>query len=231
MHVCVRLFGSLREAVGEKELRITLEEGATVDDLCGLLGREHPPVAEMRSRVRIAVNQDLVSGSHALSDGDEVAYLPPVSGGSGERPGAVSPTPGPRCWLSDQPLDVAEVIARVSGDDCGGLVTFLGAVRDHSKGQSIRHLEYEAYPPMAVAEMDRIADEAAERWPGSRVAIAHRTGHLDIGELAVVIAAAAPHRAGAFEASRYAIDTLKERVPIWKKEVTTAGEYWVEDHA
>ena len=222
MHVRVRLFGSLREAVGEKELQITLEPGAKVADLCALLEREHPPVAEMRSRLRIAVNQDLVSGDAPLADGDEVAYLPPVSGGSGA---------APRCWLSEKALDVGEVIARVSGDDCGGLVTFLGAVRDHSRGQSIRHLEYEAYPPMAVAEMDRIADEAAERWPGSRVAIAHRTGHLDIGELAVVVAAAAPHRAEAFEASRYAIDTLKERVPIWKKEVTTSGEYWVEDHA
>jgi molybdopterin converting factor subunit 1 len=222
MHVCVRLFGSLREAVGEKELRITLAEGATVDDLSALLGREHPAVDEMRSRLRIAVNQDLVAGDHALRDGDEVAYLPPVSGGSAGPP---------RCWLSEHALDVGEVIARVSGDDCGGLVTFLGAVRDHSRGQSIRHLEYEAYPPMAVAEMDRIAQEAAERWPGARVAIAHRTGHLEIGELAVVVAAAAPHRAEAFEASRYAIDTLKERVPIWKKEVTTDGEYWVEEHA
>ena len=222
MHVSVRLFGSLREAVGEKELRITLDEGTTVDELTERLGRDHPPVLEMRSRVRIAVNQDLVPGTEVLRDGDEVAYLPPVSGGSAGRP---------RCWLSEEALDVGAVIARVSGDDCGGVVTFLGAVRDHSRGQSIRHLEYEAYPPMAVGEMDRIADEAAERWPGARVAIAHRTGHLAIGELAVVVAAAAPHRAEAFEASRYAIDTLKERVPIWKKEVTTGGEYWVEDHA
>jgi molybdopterin converting factor subunit 1 len=221
MHVCVRLFGSLREAVGEKELRITLREGATVGDLSGLMAEEHPPVGEMHSRLRIAVNQDLVGPEHVLRDGDEIAYLPPVSGGSGE----------PRCWLSEKPLDVGEVIARVSGDDCGGLVTFLGAVRDHSRGESIRHLEYEAYPPMAEAEMERIADEAGERWPGARVAIAHRTGHLEIGELAVVVAAAAPHRAEAFAASRYAIDTLKERVPIWKKEVTTEGEYWVEDHA
>jgi molybdopterin synthase catalytic subunit len=231
MHVCVRLFGSLREAVGEKELRITLDGGATVDDLCALLGREHPPVGEMRSRLRIAVNQDLVSGGHRLQDGDEVAFLPPVSGGSADRPRRGTSADQPRCWLSEQALDVGEVIARVSGDDCGGVVTFLGAVRDHSRGQSIRHLEYEAYPPMAVAEMERIASEAAERWPGARVAVAHRTGHLDIGDLAVVVAAAAPHRAEAFEAARYAIDTLKERVPIWKKEVTTTGEYWVEDHA
>jgi molybdopterin synthase catalytic subunit len=108
-------------------------------------------------------------------------------------------------------------------------VTFIGAVRNRARGRDIRHLEYESYPEMAEREMQRIADTAAERWPGTRVAIAHRAGHLEIGDLAVVIAAAAPHRAEAFEACRYAIDTLKECVPIWKKEVATDGEYWVDD--
>ena len=106
---------------------------------------------------------------------------------------------------------------------------FVGAVRDHARGRDIRHLEYEAYPGMAEREMERIADEAALRWPGARVAIAHRTGRLEIGDLAVVVAAAAPHRAEAFAACRYAIDTLKERVPIWKKEFAADGEYWVDE--
>ena len=122
-------------------------------------------------------------------------------------------------------------MARVNGPDAGGIVTFLGAVRDHARGQQIEHLEYEAYADMAVREMERIVDEASERWPGTRVAVAHRTGHLEIGDLAVVVVAAAPHRAEAFEAARYTIDTLKERVPIWKKEVATDGAYWVDDHA
>jgi molybdopterin synthase catalytic subunit len=111
----------------------------------------------------------------------------------------------------------------------GGLVTFIGAVRDHARGRSIRHLEYESYRGMAEREMEKIAGEAGRRWPGSRVAIAHRSGHLEIGELAVVVVAAAPHRAEAFAACRFAIDTLKETVPIWKKEVTTDGDYWVDD--
>jgi len=111
----------------------------------------------------------------------------------------------------------------------GGLVTFIGAVRDHARGAQIRHLEYEAYPGMAEREMEKICEGAAERWPGVRVAIAHRVGHLEIGDLAVVIAAAAAHRGEAFEACRYAIDTLKETVPIWKKEFAESGEYWVED--
>ena len=123
----------------------------------------------------------------------------------------------------------AGLVARVSGPGMGGIVSFVGAVRDEARGRSIRHLEYEAYPGMAEREMDRIAVEAARRWPGARVAIAHRVGHLGVGELAVVVVAAAPHRAEAFEACRYAIDTLKERVPIWKKEVATDGEYWVDD--
>jgi molybdopterin synthase catalytic subunit len=102
-------------------------------------------------------------------------------------------------------------------------------VRDEARGRAIRHLEYESYPEMAEREMQKISDEAAERWPGVKVAIAHRAGHLEVGELAVVIAAAAPHRAEAFEACRFAIDTLKRTVPIWKKEVATDGEFWVED--
>ena len=126
---------------------------------------------------------------------------------------------------------MGEVVRRVSGRDAGGIVTFIGAVRDASRGKQIRHLEYEAYPGMAEREMQKIADEAAAQWPGARVAVAHRTGHLEIGELAVVVAAAAPHRAEAFAAARYTIDTLKERVPIWKKEVATDGESWVDDHA
>jgi molybdopterin synthase catalytic subunit len=103
-------------------------------------------------------------------------------------------------------------------------------VRDRARGKAIRHLEYEAYPEMAVSEMERICDAAEQRWPGCRVAIAHRVGHLEVGELAVVVAAAAPHRAEAFDACRFAIDTLKASVPIWKKEVATDGAYWVDDH-
>ena len=154
-----------------------------------------------------------------LSEGDEVAFLPPVSGGVG------------LCTISDRPLDEAEVVARVAGRDTGGVVSFVGTVRDHARGQSIRYLEYEAYPEMAEREMQKICDEALRRWPGTRVAIAHRTGHLEIGDAAVVVAACAPHRGEAFDACRYAIDTLKVTVPIWKKEVAESGEYWVDDHA
>jgi molybdopterin synthase catalytic subunit len=222
MRVRVLLFGVVREAVGEKELAVSLPEGASLVALRALVARDHPVFAQLGERLLTAVNREARGPEWRLEDGDEVAFLPPVSGGAG------APR---RCTLSDRPLDVAEVVARVNGHDAGGLVIFVGAVREESRGHAIRHLEYEAYAGMAESEMEKICDEAARRWPGTRVAIAHRAGHLQVGALAVVVAAAAPHRAEAFEACRFAIDTLKQSVPIWKKEVASDGAYWVDDHA
>jgi molybdopterin synthase catalytic subunit/molybdopterin converting factor small subunit len=220
--VRVRLFGSLREQAGQAMLDLVLEPGATAADLRDRLALDYPLVGTLGQRLAVSINLEHASYNDVLREGDEVALLPPVAGGSG----------GPQqCSISDSALDESEVARRVMGDDAGGLVTFVGAVRDHSRGHSIKFLEYEAYPEMAEREMQKIADEAAERWPGTRVAIAHRIGHLEIGDAAVVIAAASPHRAAAFEACRFAIDTLKQTVPIWKKEVATDGEYWVDDHA
>lgn len=221
MQVSVRLFGSLREATGAKELAVSLAAGASVADLFVLLSASQPAFQKLGVKLRVAVNQDVVGFEQRLAEGDEVAFLPPVSGGSEPR----------RCWISGQPLDTGAVVNRVLGPDVGGIVTFVGTVRDASRGHTIRHLEYEAYADMAEREMEKICDEAAAQWPGARVAVAHRVGHLPIGEIAVVVVAAAPHRAEAFAACRYTIDTLKQRVPIWKKEFSTGGEYWVEDHA
>jgi len=217
MNVVVKLFGAVREAVGAKLLTVEVPEGCPVAELRSRLAREYPVFDQFGDRLAVSVNYEIAPTETALREGDEVAFLPPVSGGAGA------------CTLSEQPLDVAATIARVSGPGKGGIVTFLGAVREESRGRAIRHLEYESYPEMAEREMQKIADAAAERWPGVEVAIAHRAGHLEIGELAVVIAAAAPHRGDAFEACRFAIDTLKQTVPIWKKEVATDGEYWVDD--
>lgn len=219
VNVRVLLFGSIREAVGAKDLDVSLPDAADVAALRAWLEARHEAFARASGRLLVAVNQEHAEDAQRLVEGDEVAFLPPVSGGSG------------RCTLHDRALDPDEVAGRVMGPDAGGLVTFVGAVRDHSKGHDIRHLEYEAYPAMAEREMERIAEEAARRWPEARLAIAHRVGHLEVGDLAVVIAAAAPHRGEAFAACQFAIDTLKQTVPIWKKEVTTSGEYWVEDHA
>ena len=220
MRVVVKLFGALREAAGAKEVAIELPEGSHVADLRERLAAQFPALERFRGRLAASVNLEIASLDAPLRDGDEVAFLPPVSGGV-ER----------RCWLSERPLDVAEVVSRVAGPGMGGVVTFVGAVRDRARGRDIEYLEYEAYPEMAIREMDKIVQQAAERWPGTRVAIAHRTGHLEIGDAAVVIAAASAHRAEAFLACRFAIDTLKQTVPIWKKEVAVDGQYWVDDHA
>ena len=215
----MKLFGTLREQVGESELAVELADGATAADLRRQLATQYTGFERLGDRLATSVNLELVSAERVLLEADEVAFLPPVAGGAG------------RCTLSDQPLDENEVSARVTGADAGGIVTFVGAVRDHARGSQIKHLEYEAYADMALREMDKIVEQAALRWPGTRVASAHRTGHLEIGEAAVVIAAASAHRAEAFEACRFAIDTLKQTVPIWKKEVAVDGQYWVDDHA
>jgi molybdopterin converting factor subunit 1 len=217
MRVVVKLFGSIREEVGEKELSVEVPSGTSAADLRQRLALLHPVFDQFGERLAVSVNFEVVPLATPLREGDEVAFLPPVSGGSGA------------CWISERPLVEADAVARVKGPGMGGIVTFVGAVRDHARGRSIRHLEYEAYPEMAVREMEKIAAEAARRWPGVRVAIGHRSGHLEVGEIAVVIAAAAPHRAEAFDACRFAIDTLKQTVPIWKKEVASDGEYWVDD--
>lgn len=217
MRIAVKLFGAVREAVGEKELSVALPEGASVRDLVALLARDHEVIDRFGERIATSVNFEVAPRETVLREGDEVALLPPVAGGAA------------RCWLSELPLDTGAVTARVAGPGMGGIVVFVGAVRDRAREREIRHLEYEAYPGMAEREMDRIADEAGLRWPGARVAIAHRTGRLEIGEVAVVVAAAAPHRAEAFAACRFAIDALKERVPIWKKEFASDGEYWVDE--
>ena len=129
--------------------------------------------------------------------------------------------------LRETPLSLDEVVAAVSGPGRGGVVTFTGAIRDQSQGRTVDHLEYEAYGPMAEAVLAKICAEVEARWPGARAAVTHRTGHLQVGEVAVAIAVAAPHRAEAFAGCRHMIERLKEDVPIWKREVFTDGSEWV----
>jgi len=132
--------------------------------------------------------------------------------------------------LSDTPLDIMACIAQVTGPGCGGVDVFIGAVRDKTQGRAVFRLEFEAYENMALREMRKIAEEAFAKWPVQAVAIHHRTGVLQVGDVAVVIAVGAAHRDAAFEACRFAIDTLKQTVPIWKKEVFADGEVWVSAH-
>jgi molybdopterin synthase catalytic subunit/molybdopterin converting factor small subunit len=218
MRVRLLLFAGLREAVGRKEHALELADGGTLAEVIAAAERELPEVARYQGRLLVSLNEEPVSLEARVSDGDEVALLPPLSGGSG------------RPWVQPAPLSMDALLAEVSGPSCGGVVTFTGVVRDHARGQTIDHLEYEAYVPMAEKQMRAIAGEAAERWPDVRLAMSHRVGRLEIGDAAVMIAAASPHRNEAFLACRFAIDTLKQTVPIWKKEFAAEGTYWVEEN-
>ena len=222
MNVRVRLFASYREAAGVGQILLELPSGATVRDAIAEISRRYPLVAEIRQLV-IAKNRDYVGLEETMSDGDELALIPPVSGGA--------VTAGDRILVTAARLSVDAAIDAVRGPDVGGIVVFLGTVRDQSRGRRVRHLEYEAYAEMAEAKMREIAQALETAHAPIRVAMHHRVGDLAIGDIAVVIVAAAPHRDAAFTAARAAIDELKRVVPIWKKEYTDDGTVWSEDHA
>jgi MoaE-MoaD fusion protein len=206
MKVTVRLFAGLRERAGWATR--DLEGVARVADVWPALGLGDEPPGLL-----YAVNKAYVSREHRLADGDEVALIPPVSGGAFR--------------LTEEPLELAAVVREVETEDAGAVATFVGTVRRRSRGRDVLYLEYEAYEGMAEAEMERIANELAGRYDLCRVAIRHRTGRVEIGEPSVVIAVSAPHRQDALAACKDAIDTLKQTVPLWKKEVYEGGEQWL----
>jgi molybdopterin synthase catalytic subunit/molybdopterin converting factor small subunit len=208
MEITVRLFAALRERAGTGERRLELADGATLGDVWAALGLgEEPP------GMAYARNREYGERSQPLADGDEVAIIPPVSGG-GFR-------------VVSGPLDLAALVAEVGDPGAGAIATFIGTTRDSNRGRRVEHLQYDAYPEMAEAEMRKIADTVRERHEITAVAMAHRTGHVPIGEASVIIAVSAPHRAAALEACREAIDTLKVTVPVWKKEIFEGGEEWI----
>ncbi len=215
MRISVLYFAVFRERLRRDHDELELPAGATVGDAIAALAAREPAIAQLRGKFRCAVNQDFTDDAHVLADRDELALIPPVAGGSRH------------VVLTDQALSLDRCLAAVRGPGMGGIVTFTGMVRLHSHGATIDHLEYEAYGPMAVKEMARLCEEIEREVTGSLLAVEHRVGRLEIGDVAVVIAAAAPHRAEAFTACRAMIDRLKERVPIWKKEIGTQGEEWV----
>ena len=208
MKVAVRLFAALRERAGTREAALELEEGASVDDVWPALGLGEEP-----SGLVYAVNRAYVERGTPLAEGDEVALIPPVSGGA--------------FVLSGEPLSLERAAVEVASDGAGAIATFVGTTRTHSRGRTVVHLQYDAYPEMAESEMARIADEVKARDEILHVAMAHRTGHVPIGEASVIIAVSAAHRGPAMDACREAIDTLKQTVPVWKKEVFEGGEEWI----
>lgn len=216
MRIAVLYFAVFREKLGRDGEELELPAGATVAAAIDALAARHAPIAKLRGRFRVAVNQDFSDDARVLVDGDELALIPPVAGGSARH-----------VALLATPLSLDRCVAAVSGPGMGGIVTFTGVVRRHSRGVTVERLEYEAYAPMAVRELTRLCEEIEGEVAGARLAVEHRVGVLAIGDVAVVIAAAAPHRAEAFTACRAMIDRLKDRVPIWKKEIGEDGAEWV----
>jgi molybdopterin synthase catalytic subunit len=208
VNVRVRLFAGLRERAGVGAVEVDMAEGAVVGDVWPLLALGDEPPGLLYAR-----NRAYVERTEPLAAGDEVAVIPPVSGG-GFR-------------LSDEPLSVEAAVAEVRDDAAGAIATFVGTTRAHSRGRDVIHLEYEAYEGMAEQVMAELAEKLVARHDLCAVAIHHRVGRVEIGGTSVVIAVSAPHRAAALTACREAIDELKVSVPLWKKETYLGGEEWI----
>ena len=206
--VRVRLFAGLRERAGSGALELDLPDGATVGDVWPLLALGDEPAGLLYARTRTYVER-----TEELRAGDEVAVIPPVSGGDFR--------------LSEERLSVDAAVAEVRDDAAGAIATFIGTTRAHSRGREVVHLEYEAYEGMAEEVMGELVAKLGERHELCKVAIHHRTGRVEIGETSVVIAVSAPHRAAALAACHEAIDELKVSVPLWKKETYVGGEEWI----
>ncbi len=218
MRVEVRYFAVVRERLGRESESVEIPAGADVRAALDALVALHPPLAPLRRHVQVAVKQTMVKPDHALADGDELALIPPVAGGATARLARM---------VKDRPPSVDAVIAAVRGPEIGGVVAFVGLVRSRSRGREVVRLEYEAYTEMAEKGFGELCDEIEARHPGVRLAVEHRAGALEIGDVAVAIAAGAPHRGEAFRACEEMIDQLKQRAPIWKKETGPDGTEWV----
>jgi len=225
MRVRVLFFGQLKEIVGRAEDYAELVEGARLEDLFTSYRQRYPKLAGFRHSLVASVNQSLVDWASPLAMGDEVAFLPPVSGGSGTP--AVAPGDMVIELLRER-IQTGEITARLKAPEDGAIVVFEGIVRNESRGRRTLYLEYEAYEAMALKQMGVIALAMRSQLGADSVALIHRLGRLEIGETSVLIAVTSAHRRAAFEACRYGIDTLKRTVPIWKKEYFEDGAVWAQ---
>lgn len=213
--VRVLYFGGSRGVTGTGEESLEFAGPASIAEVAAAVVERHPALAPHVPAGRWACNHSFVDADEPVDDGDEIAFIPPVAGGTAQHS------------VTEAALDPEEIARRVAGPDCGAVVLFCGDVRDNARGKVVTRLHYEAYEPMTTLQFHRIGDAIAERHRGTRVAIAHRVGDLAVGERAVVIAVAAPHREQAFDGCREALELLKTDAPIWKLELTSDGDEWV----
>jgi|SRR5580658_4090813 molybdopterin synthase catalytic subunit/molybdopterin converting factor small subunit len=233
MLVKVIPFGMLKDWLGSGTALVELEDGATIADLMRKLvtgpGRGSRTELQLAG-IAVGVNAEYAPATRILRDGDEVALLPPVSGGGPSRPAdSLDARSGePTVALTRERIETEKLVAEAKKPEDGAVVVFDGIVRNHSRGRQTLYLEYESYEEMALAQMRELAAKARERFGVRQVTIVHRLGRLEIGETSVLIVVASAHRAQAFDACRWLIDTLKQTVPIWKKEMFADGAVWAQ---
>ena len=215
VRITLRCFAGVRDALGTERMELEIPAGTTAEGLRQKLGKDRP--ALLRVPVAYAVNRDYARGDSTLREGDEVAFIPPISGGAGARDLY-------RFDLVHGPIDPRELEAECRTDADGAVLTFLGTTRDRNEGAEVQLLQYEAYPEMAQRVMCSLFEEAIKRYPITRARVVHRLGDVPIGETSVAIVVASPHRGPAFDACRFLIDRLKNEVPIWKRERLRDGD-------
>jgi molybdopterin converting factor subunit 1 len=229
MQIHVLFFGILKDLAGRSSDSLDLPGQPTLRDLLNHYQRQIPRLNQIAASLAMSINQEYASPDSQLNSGDEVALLPPVSGGSGQPNSVASPTRrSSYAALVHHPIDTHALLASLKQPDDGAAVVFEGVVRNHTRGRRTLYLDYEAYPEMALKQMELLAQQALSKFSIRDVALAHRLGRLQIGETSVAIVVASAHRTAAFEACRWLIDTLKRTVPIWKKEYFEDGAAWAD---
>jgi molybdopterin converting factor subunit 1 len=224
MRVKVLLFGQLKDIVGRPEESLELEPGARLAGVLSHYAERYPRFQGLTKSIACSINQEYAQGSAILKEGDEVGLLPPVSGGKSK----VEALRSEHCAIVREPIDMGAMKEDLEHPEDGAAVLFAGVVRNNTRGRRTLYLDYEAYESMALSEMEKLAQAALERFKVRDVSLVHRLGRLQIGETSVLIGVASAHRAAAFEACRWLIDTLKKTVPIWKKEYFEDGAVWAD---
>jgi molybdopterin converting factor subunit 1 len=231
MRVKVLFFGMLKDIVGSAEEQLNVSEGAQLETIFDHYAGRFPRLREMASSIVLARNHEFSPASTSVREGDEVAFLPPVSGGSAAQQQythEVQDADGHFFALTRQPVDTRAIIAHLAQGEDGAVITFEGVVRNNSKGRRTLYLDYECYEPMAIKTLAEIGRAIAAEHAISRISMVHRLGRMEIGETSVAVVVTAPHRKAAFDAAFEGINRLKRLVPIWKKEYFVDGEVWVE---